>query len=144
MRIHLDIVGGLAGDMFIAGILDCFPRLADRLPGILETAGFPELVKLEIVPASDGVLTGTHFKVIAGDDAHGHHHRRKQDDDILDDDKVPLVDRLEHEPARHKLLDLIGDLALVGDPVRMDVHASRGGHALNHRLARAILDALGD
>lgn len=50
--------------------------------------------------------------------------------------------RFPDEPARHKLLDLIGDLALVGTPVQMDVHAHRAGHALNHRLAREIAQAL--
>ncbi|MCA9287820.1 MAG: UDP-3-O-acyl-N-acetylglucosamine deacetylase [Phycisphaerales bacterium] len=72
-------------------------------------------------------------------------HLRESDALVIGPDgPIGTTQRLEHEPARHKLLDLIGDLALVGDPVRMDVHASRGGHALNHRLARAILDALGD
>lgn len=50
--------------------------------------------------------------------------------------------RFENEPARHKLLDLVGDLALIGARVQMDVHASRAGHALNHRMARAIRAAL--
>ncbi|MEZ6242514.1 MAG: UDP-3-O-acyl-N-acetylglucosamine deacetylase [Phycisphaerales bacterium] len=50
--------------------------------------------------------------------------------------------RLEDEPARHKLLDLVGDLALVGSPLCARVHAVRSGHALNHAAARAILDSL--
>jgi len=50
--------------------------------------------------------------------------------------------RLEDEPARHKLLDLIGDLALVGRPLCARVHAVRAGHALNHAAARAIVDSL--
>ncbi len=49
--------------------------------------------------------------------------------------------RFEDEPARHKLLDLVGDLSLVGAPIRARVHAVRSGHALNHAAARAILDA---
>lgn len=50
--------------------------------------------------------------------------------------------RFPDEPARHKLLDLVGDLALIGCRVQMDVHATRTGHALNHRLAREIAAAL--
>ena len=44
--------------------------------------------------------------------------------------------RAPDEPVRHKLLDAIGDLALVGCPVqgRMTVH--RGGHRLHHALLR--------
>jgi len=48
--------------------------------------------------------------------------------------------RFENEPARHKLLDLIGDLALAGGgrPIQADIVATRAGHALNHEMARAI------
>jgi UDP-3-O-acyl-N-acetylglucosamine deacetylase len=46
--------------------------------------------------------------------------------------------RFPNEPARHKLLDLIGDLALVGRPVLADITASRSGHALNAAMARAL------
>ena len=46
--------------------------------------------------------------------------------------------RFPDEPARHKLLDLIGDLALVGRSIQADIFAHRSGHALNHALARAL------
>ena len=46
--------------------------------------------------------------------------------------------RFENECARHKLLDLIGDLSLAGRPIRSRVEATRSGHALNHELARRI------
>lgn len=42
------------------------------------------------------------------------------------------------EPARHKLLDLIGDLSLVGRPVLGRVVARRSGHAMNHEAARRL------
>jgi UDP-3-O-[3-hydroxymyristoyl] N-acetylglucosamine deacetylase len=48
--------------------------------------------------------------------------------------------RRECEPARHKLLDLIGDLALTGRPVHARIAAAGGGHALNCRFARALRD----
>ena len=47
--------------------------------------------------------------------------------------------RFENEPARHKLLDLIGDLALAGGPIRGRITAMRSGHALNHELARVLV-----
>ncbi len=50
--------------------------------------------------------------------------------------------RFDNEPARHKLLDLIGDLALVGRPIQADIVATRSGHALNHAMARALLEAV--
>lgn len=46
--------------------------------------------------------------------------------------------RAENETAAHKLLDLIGDLALAGAPVAAAIHARRSGHALNHAVARAL------
>ncbi|MGQ0628605.1 MAG: UDP-3-O-acyl-N-acetylglucosamine deacetylase, partial [Phycisphaerales bacterium] len=47
--------------------------------------------------------------------------------------------RFVNEPARHKVLDLIGDLALAGRPIVGRITATRAGHALNHALARALL-----
>jgi UDP-3-O-[3-hydroxymyristoyl] N-acetylglucosamine deacetylase/3-hydroxyacyl-[acyl-carrier-protein] dehydratase len=46
--------------------------------------------------------------------------------------------RYPNEPARHKLLDLIGDLSLVGQPIKGKVVATRPGHYSNTRLARLI------
>jgi len=43
-----------------------------------------------------------------------------------------------NEPARHKLLDVIGDLALVGRPLKSQIIAVRPGHASNVGLAKAI------
>ena len=46
--------------------------------------------------------------------------------------------RHSNEPARHKLLDLIGDLALVGMPVQGHIMAARPGHKANVELAKRI------
>lgn len=43
-----------------------------------------------------------------------------------------------NEPARHKLLDIMGDLALVGQPIKGKVVATRPGHYANTRLAKII------
>ena len=48
--------------------------------------------------------------------------------------------RFEDEFVRHKILDVIGDLALVGYPIIGHVVAHRGGHALHAGFARKILD----
>lgn len=49
---------------------------------------------------------------------------------------VPLV--WDNEPARHKLLDIIGDLALIGKPIQGRIIATRPGHSINNVFARAI------
>jgi len=46
--------------------------------------------------------------------------------------------RFPNEPARHKVVDLIGDLALVGLPLRGHVLAARAGHAAHIELARRL------
>jgi UDP-3-O-[3-hydroxymyristoyl] N-acetylglucosamine deacetylase/3-hydroxyacyl-[acyl-carrier-protein] dehydratase len=46
--------------------------------------------------------------------------------------------RFRNEPARHKLLDIIGDLALVGQPIKGHVLAGRPGHAANVAFAKVI------
>jgi UDP-3-O-[3-hydroxymyristoyl] N-acetylglucosamine deacetylase/3-hydroxyacyl-[acyl-carrier-protein] dehydratase len=43
-----------------------------------------------------------------------------------------------NEPARHKLLDIVGDLALVGVPLKMHILAARPGHAGNIAFAKKI------
>lgn len=47
--------------------------------------------------------------------------------------------RMADEPARHKILDLVGDLALLGRPLRAHVIAVGAGHTLHVDLARRIL-----
>ncbi len=46
--------------------------------------------------------------------------------------------RFKNEPARHKLLDLLGDLALVGAPMQSQILAARPGHASNVEFARKL------
>ena len=46
--------------------------------------------------------------------------------------------RFANEPARHKLLDLIGDLALLGAPLKAQIIAIRPGHASNIAFAKQI------
>lgn len=48
----------------------------------------------------------------------------------------PLV--FDNEPARHKLIDVMGDLALIGKPIRGRIIATRPGHKINNQLARMI------
>jgi UDP-3-O-[3-hydroxymyristoyl] N-acetylglucosamine deacetylase/3-hydroxyacyl-[acyl-carrier-protein] dehydratase len=48
----------------------------------------------------------------------------------------PLV--WENEPARHKLLDIIGDMALIGKPIKGRIIATRPGHTVNNKFARLM------
>lgn len=46
--------------------------------------------------------------------------------------------RFPNEPARHKLLDVIGDLALIGYPIKARIIANRPGHSTNIEFAKKI------
>ena len=46
--------------------------------------------------------------------------------------------RFSNEPARHKLLDVVGDLALIGYPIKSHIMANRPGHSTNVDFARKL------
>ena len=46
--------------------------------------------------------------------------------------------RFKNEPARHKLLDLLGDIALLGMPIKAQVLAARPGHASNVEFVKQL------
>jgi UDP-3-O-[3-hydroxymyristoyl] N-acetylglucosamine deacetylase/3-hydroxyacyl-[acyl-carrier-protein] dehydratase len=48
----------------------------------------------------------------------------------------------ENEPARHKLLDIVGDLALVGKPIKAHILGARPGHSGNVRFAKVLKDQI--
>ena len=48
--------------------------------------------------------------------------------------------RYPNEPARHKLLDVIGDLTLIGYPIKAKIIANRPGHSTNVEFAKKIKD----
>ncbi len=75
---------------------------------------------------------------------------QEQYDKLTDIMKVPHMDATklgyimhkplvwDNEPARHKLLDIIGDLALIGKPIKGRIIATRPGHTINNKFARII------
>lgn len=48
----------------------------------------------------------------------------------------------ENEPARHKLLDIVGDLALVGKPIKAHILGARPGHLSNAEFAKVLKDQI--
>jgi UDP-3-O-[3-hydroxymyristoyl] N-acetylglucosamine deacetylase/3-hydroxyacyl-[acyl-carrier-protein] dehydratase len=55
-------------------------------------------------------------------------------DSVMNEESLRFPD----ECVRHKILDLIGDLSLLGAPIRGHVHAVRSGHAANVRFVRKL------
>jgi len=52
--------------------------------------------------------------------------------------------RYNNEPARHKLLDIIGDLALAGRPLKAQILAARPGHAANVAFAKKLKKSMAE
>jgi uncharacterized protein (DUF111 family) len=63
MQLHLDAIGGVAGDMFIAAILDAFPDLQEGMLDAIPAGGLPEDITPRVVEHRDHVLTGARFLV---------------------------------------------------------------------------------
>jgi len=61
--IHLDAVGGVAGDMFAAALLDLRPDLWPRCEMAVAAMGLPETLRISRPRHDDGVLTGSRFLV---------------------------------------------------------------------------------
>ena len=72
LHIHLDAIGGVAGDMFLAAAVDAFPELEQDVLAAQRAAGLPPEVQCRFVAHRDEVLTGRRFEV---DDPHEHAHR---------------------------------------------------------------------
>ncbi len=70
LHLHLDPLGGIAGDMFTAALLSAFPEYARDVTEVAEAvAGVP----CRFVGHQDGVLTGSQF-LVSEPETHYHHH----------------------------------------------------------------------
>lgn len=72
MNIHLDLVGGLAGDMFLAAALHAWPELETSIFQAMRDAGLPEEWSVQAVAGSSAGITGMRV-AITGDAGHHHH-----------------------------------------------------------------------
>jgi uncharacterized protein (TIGR00299 family) protein len=116
MHIHLDPVGGLAGDMFVAAMLDAFPALESLVQTAVRAAGLPGRFRCDVVRHGDHALHGRRFLVVEAEGlgaAHGepvpggglhhhhdHHHGHRPFAEIRDG---LLASGLEPEARDHAL-----------------------------------------
>jgi UDP-3-O-acyl N-acetylglucosamine deacetylase len=102
-----------------------------------ETALTPEIFRRELAPSRTFVLKAEADWLLA----HGVGHRTRAQDLLVYSSDGPIEnrERFRDECARHKLLDMLGDLALAGCDLVGDFTAHRSGHRLNAEIVRAIL-----
>ncbi|WP_417763089.1 LarC family nickel insertion protein [Shewanella sp.] len=63
MHLHLDLTGGLAGDMFVAAMLDTFPELQQPLQSMLQPLALENNFTVDIGRGTNKGIAGTKFKV---------------------------------------------------------------------------------
>jgi len=70
VHIHLDPVGGLAGDMFLGAVLHGWPELEEEVVASVRAAGLPQSWTVTVVPGTSGGMTGNRFVVRGEADGH--------------------------------------------------------------------------
>ena len=123
MHIQLDPVGGLAGDMFVAAMLDAFPPLEPLVQAAVRAAGLPGRFQCALVRAEDQSLNGKRFLVLeskplpagghshAQDGPHQHAHDHEHGHRPFADIRAALVAAALDPGVRGHALAIFGLLA---------------------------------
>lgn len=105
--------------------------------GSLQFEITPESFEREIAPARTFCLAPEVEKLKAAGFGKG---ATRENTVVLGDPETVM--RMGGEPVRHKMLDLIGDLSLLGADLHAHVIATRSGHATNAELVKRLVDLM--
>ena len=124
MHIQLDPVGGIAGDMFAAAVLDAWPELEPPLVAAIARAGLDAVATVERIDHGDHALTGSRFAVhetsrgarvphVHDGDAHGHDdgHESAHEHHLYRDIRTLLGTSDLDSAVRVRALDIFARLA---------------------------------
>jgi uncharacterized protein (TIGR00299 family) protein len=138
-HLHLDAIGGVAGDMFIAALLDVFP---DHARAVITSAELVAPVRCETVPHRDRVLTGLRFKV-EQDKHDSHHHQHTSWIDI----RRRIGEAALPEPVKHHAKGIFSLLAQAEgkvhgiDPEAVTFHEVGAADSIADIVGAAVLIA---
>jgi uncharacterized protein (TIGR00299 family) protein len=84
LHIHLDVVGGIAGDIFVAGMTDAFPQLKEAVLRNASAVLPASCGKPVFLEGKSGAIRALRFSLVSPDDKHGHadvehHHSHHHD-----------------------------------------------------------------
>ncbi|MDX2343002.1 MAG: LarC family nickel insertion protein [Acidimicrobiia bacterium] len=131
-HVHLDVVGGMAGDMFIAALLDARPDLVGHTVEAIRASGLPASWIVEPVVVSDGGLTGTRMRIEPPSpaDTAGHH-------------RFPeLLEALRNAPLEESVRSrAVAILQLIAD-AEAEVHGVAVGDVVLHEVG--AMDSIAD
>ncbi len=126
------------GDFRVTYVLD-YPE-SPLAQGVVEVVINPETVREELLPCRTFVMKAHAEAMLAAGRGQG---ANTQNTLVLDGETVLENElRLPDECPRHKVLDVLGDLATVGRRMAVHVVAYKSGHALNRELALALLQEI--
>ncbi len=117
MHLHLDPVGGLSGDMFIAALLDAQPELEQQLPHCLRAIGLEHKVSVSRSDHNNGILTGSRVQVTElsestqEQDGHAHTHSHTHQHHHFSDIRKLLLNSALTEPVQQRAIDIFTRLA---------------------------------
>lgn len=110
-HIHLDVLGGIAGDMFIAALIDARPDLLAPCIASIRAAGLPDSWIVEAQAATDTGMTGHRMRIepeVPLAPAHGHSHSHHHYSDI----RRTLEGSNLEKPVLARALDLVHLIAV--------------------------------
>ncbi len=132
MHLQLDTLGGIAGDMFIAAILDAWPEYTDDTLASIRSAGISTDWQISVPEFQDGVFRGKRFLISEPRRSNPSHHHRYED----------IVDRLCRSPLDSSVCKRAIEILELLAEAEADVHGVAIKDVTFHELG--AWDSIGD